>query len=1034
MALAPLSREKETILALEASLVVAAGAGSGKTTLLARAVASDLLSDRFAVEDVLVVAFNNAAAAHLVARIQAELQAGSPPDRPAWDLSCAWIGTFHGLCGRIVREHPHAAGVAPDFVVLDEVEARVLVEAAVDEAIEATDDAGLDMLATVTEREARKACGALLAQLRAAGQEPPAIPPVTAPPAPDLTALRECTAAVVASTARDAVKELAGDLLAALEAGDLPTGSLPGNVANAAKDCCAAWNAEWCVVRAALRDRAALPHLDAFRRFFADTVSAYERLKQERGALDYEDLQLRARRVLRGRPAEHRFARVYVDEAQDVNPLQAELVEMLSGGRTWQVGDERQAIYRFRHADPDCFRRTAAAVGARPLAENWRSQPAVLAALNGWLGAGLTSKVAPAPTPAAPVELALLRDAPGAPAMASEPLEVARIARRLHDEEGFGWGEIAILFRGRTHMPEHDDALRAAGVPTVVLGVTSFVEHEQVRDVLCLLRLVENPLDEEALLRVLTSPYVGASDDDLVGLRAAAGEDAPLWPAIRAGAVLHATALLEELDGLRERRARVDLPGLVEAAIAARDYELAALGLGDGGRRYANLRKLVAMADSYGRVRGADLRGFLDFLDRTAQLDADPGEAVVVDEHLDAVRLLTIHAAKGQEFPAVIVADCSNRGGGGSAAVVVAGDRVGLRLRFDGGGLDYCFAFDAIGKDESAAGAEEEKRVYYVGLTRAMRSLTVAGRVKDTRNGPTYEGGLGFLVPALLNGAAPPDSGAETVITTGAGSVRVRSVAAEVPEASGRVPPPPAVEGEAPPEPPRPAPVDPVVGRRISYSALAAHATCSLRHHLEWELGLPASTVPVAGLPVGTGARAFGERFHEEISRVAWAEPVLAWDDERAQRLFSVVRDGPLGRRLAAAEEVRLERPFLLALDGVVVEGVLDMWAREADGSVLVVDWKTGAGGDSYALQRAVYALAVLRSGAPAVETAWCFLESGEVVGGRFSAEDVAALESEVGAAVAALRDEPRPVVEVAAAVCVGCPGLQGWCVAAPGL
>ena len=117
-----------------------------------------------------------------------------------------------------------------------------------------------------------------------------------------------------------------------------------------------------------------------------------------------------------------------------------------------------------------------------------------------------------------------------------------------------------------------------------------------------------------------------------------------------------------DLAALRERRAGFDLGGLVEECLRFRDYELAALGLADGPARFANLRRLVLMAERFGLVRGADVRGFLRFMAAAVDLGADPGEAVVVDDQLDAVRMMTVHGAKGQEFPAVVLADCANKG------------------------------------------------------------------------------------------------------------------------------------------------------------------------------------------------------------------------------------------------------------------------------------------------------------------------------------------------------------------------------------
>jgi hypothetical protein len=296
--------------------------------------------------------------------------------------------------------------------------------------------------------------------------------------------------------------------------------------------------------------------------------------------------------------------------------------------------------------------------------------------------------------------------------------------------------------------------------------------------------------------------------------------------------------------------------------------------------------------------------------------------------------------------------------------------------------------------------------------------LSVVGRAF-----PRADGSRGWEGPMKWIAAAPP------------ASVSVRMV---VPEeaAAGVVSGPPAlVEGGVVPAVPSPVPmVDPARGLRVSYSALELHAACSLRYHLQIELGLAATDTVIAGNGGGLpGARAFGERFHEEIQHVDWRAPALPWDDARAQKLFGVIRDGELGSRLAAAVEVRTEWPFLVAVDGAVVEGVADIRAREADGTVLIADWKTGTlhGPDDpgYALQQAIYALAGLRAGAVQVETAWCHVaHEGAVVVGRYGADDAEELEGRVRAVLGRLAAGPAPAVQKLAPVCSRCPGIRMGC------
>jgi len=117
---------------------IAAGAGAGKTTLMVEAVWRDVEDDDVALDRILIAAYNRAAAAHLSARLQARFadpDDGRGPRRPGLDLSGAWIGTFHSLAARIVREHPFTAGVDPEFGELDEVEAATLADQALDEAM-----------------------------------------------------------------------------------------------------------------------------------------------------------------------------------------------------------------------------------------------------------------------------------------------------------------------------------------------------------------------------------------------------------------------------------------------------------------------------------------------------------------------------------------------------------------------------------------------------------------------------------------------------------------------------------------------------------------------------------------------------------------------------------------------------------------------------------------------------------------------------------------------------------------------------------
>ncbi|HSJ72976.1 MAG TPA: UvrD-helicase domain-containing protein, partial [Miltoncostaeaceae bacterium] len=788
MALSPPTPEQDAALAAAAAgteTAIAAGAGAGKTTLLVEAVWRDLEDDGVPLDRVLVAAYNRAAAAHLVARLQARFadpDRGRGRGRPGLDLSGAWVGTFHSLAARIVRERPFAAGVDPEFGELDETEAASLAEQALDEAMERslTDQGFLDLVTDAPSVTGiRDATRHVYERMRAAGHEHPRLG-VPDAPGPSVEQRRELEEAIAEAAAHRDARPVhheqlaaAAELLLADEAGaEVP--KLHLTCTRAFRPLADRVNAAAGALWGALLDREAREQLLGFGANLEAFAARYAELKRERGALDYEDLLLAARRVLRGGHG-YRFARAYVDEFQDANALQADIVDLLGADRTVVVGDGCQAIYGFRHADVANFMRRAGNPPAVTLRDNHRSQTPLLNALNGLLSVALRDEAAFAPlTAAAP-------DRPGPP-LAGAPAEVIDVVsddggRATREQEaevvadvvadlgarGYGWPQIAVLFRSLTAVEPYRAALAARWIPSHLVAGRGFLVHEQVADTLALLALVENPYDEPALLRVLGSPYAAVGDEDLVALRTEAGEppgppgrwpgEGALLPAARRLAATRPA--LEAADALRPLLRERGLAGLVEGAIAARGYDLAVLGLPDGARRHANLRKLVRLAADHAAVRGPDLRGFLGLMRRMAEAaDQDPGEATVVDPDLDAVRLATVHAVKGQEFPAVVLADASHGLPGTYPAVIVGPDGgAGIRVARIGGSAARALGYEERREAAAAADAAEERRLTYVAATRAERHLVVVGR-STARGGNQADTAFRVLREAL--GMAAP--------------------------------------------------------------------------------------------------------------------------------------------------------------------------------------------------------------------------------------------------------------------------------------
>src|SRR5262249_12709231 len=266
---------------------------------------------------------------------------------------------------------------------------------------------------------------------------------------------------------------------------------------------------------------------------------ALREAKGRRAALAFEDLQLLARELLR----EHdeirdreswRFRSIMVDEFQDTNRLQCELVDLLArpDGELFFVGDEFQSIYRFRHADVEVFRERREQVGGvLALTQNYRSRPEVLDVINHLFAADFGDSFQPLeaagrfPDPAfgPGVEL-LVTDKEsyadtGTHWRKAEARHIAGRVRDLVDSGEAAPGEIVLLFAAGTDARIYEEELRAVGLPTFRATGRDYYHQQQVVDLLNYLRLLHNRYDDEALLGVLASPFVGVSNDALVLLR-----------------------------------------------------------------------------------------------------------------------------------------------------------------------------------------------------------------------------------------------------------------------------------------------------------------------------------------------------------------------------------------------------------------------------------------------------------------------------------------------------------------------------------
>jgi ATP-dependent helicase/nuclease subunit A len=1072
----PPTPEQHAAIQAEGLVFVSAGAGTGKTAVLVERFVRGIESG-VDVGSILVITYTERAAAELRSRIRTRL---AELDRRELtrELDGAWISTIHGFCLRLLKQHPFAAGLDPRFRVLDESQAAVLRAEAFDDALAAfcedEQPERLALLATYGSAALRRMLTSVYATLRAAGRTLE-LPIGDAPGIDGAAARVVATAGDVDEAAR--LVELLGrrpqpeallDLSGYAVKGDDDYEQARQALEQAALNAVAA------------RDRALL------ERLLQSFEHSYQAAKDRESALDFEDLQLRARNLLRDDPAirereQLRFRQVCVDEFQDTNRLQCELIDLIARDELFFVGDEFQSIYRFRHADVEVFKERREQIGeVLPLTQNWRSRPEVLAVVNELFGATFGDEFQklvaagrfPDPASGAAVELLVTDKASykdtGVTWRRGEARAVARRVRELVDDGEAEPGEIVLLFAAGTDAEQYEEALRELDLPTYRSTGRGYFGQQQVVDLLGYLRLLHNRYDDEAFVTVLASPFVGLSNDALVVLRRNATRR-PLYTAVEKGLPEGLSerdrrllqAFLQRYGRLTALAGTVGLERLCEQIVVEHDYDLAVLARWDGRRRYANLRKLARLARSYEELRGTDVEGFVRFVSEQDAAGVKELEAVAEEEGAGAVRLLTIHAAKGLEFKVVVVADAGRErmSTRGEEIICLPDGRFGFKVVDPLTGQRVgAFEYDEVRNAEEAAAEAERLRLYYVAMTRAIDKLIVAGSIEVARPDPKTP--IGWVLDRLELGEVEDGE-----VVRGEARLRVRvdrftddpvpepeepPVEAQLSLFEAPVSAPASTVPALPPLEPVAAPaVEPV--RRLSYSALALFERCPYRFYAERLGGMR----PVDGSGrlvgrVGMAASEIGDSVHRLLELVDLAAPappsldeVLGWypgaTAEELERIGALVQaycGSALAARLAALGGVASERPFAFEHDGVLFHGVLDVLHLE-NGRALVADFKSNFLGDhspaevvdaEYRLQRLVYAIACFRADVEEVEVVYQFLERpDELVAATFRRDELPGLEAELSAVIAQIQSgmfPPRP----SEFACAGCPALDVVC------
>jgi ATP-dependent helicase/nuclease subunit A len=818
------------------------------------------------------------------------------------------------------------------------------------------------------------------------------------------------------------------------------------------------------VAALAVHQRAALDMLVSRLRGF---VRTYADERRRDGRIEFHDLLVLARDVLKRdtgvRSAlAHRFRVLLIDEFQDTDPLQIEIAVLLAsddpdaGARRWSeveiapgraffVGDPKQSIYRFRRADLELYHRVERELrgGRRELTRNYRSVPGILDWVNHVFP--LLFETAEPGTQAAHVPLVAER-APHEPASAPpvatfggpadvqlvaevravESADVAALVRRIKDERWLivdpvteetrpaRYDDVALLLPTRTALPDLEDALERADVPVRIESQSLVFATAEVRDLLSILTALDDPTDEIALIASLRSPAFGCGDDELVDYHQRGGR----WDYRRTlpddmpadHPVVEALATLRRLHDARWWRS---VSQTVEAVVRERKLLELAVTHRRPRDHWRRIRFFLDQARAYEAASGRGLRGFIEWVQQLADERARAVEIVVPESDDDALRVLTVHGAKGLEFPIVILAGLNvvppnratpvlwNPDGGFEVRV----GRAAQRLQTAG--------WEERSDREDALDAAERLRLLYVASTRARDHLLVSLHHKRTERVDCHaallcahgDGAHGDGAPAEvveLAGAAPPLEPAVPSTSGGGGGEPLDSPAARDEWIAAR--------GALLARAGRPASVAATTLAHDDHVFGVAYDPHAVLDDAETEgaavdPGLqkdePSEDRPAwrrgrAGTSIGRAVHAVlqsvdldtGDGLEATARAQALAEGIPQREAEVRALAGSVLRSATVRGAVTGGRYWR-EVPVAAIVDGVTVEGFVDLLVETLEGLV-VVDYKTDqvptddeldAAMNRYRPQGAAYALALERAlGTPVARCVFVFARRRQAV------------------------------------------------------
>lgn len=756
-------------------------------------------------------------------------------------------------------------------------------------------------------------------------------------------------------------------------------------------------------------DEKAAHLLQLWRQLWEWVNAEYDRLKASRQALDFDDLLLQTARLFEDHKDNPRLQafrtgihHLMVDEFQDTNLLQKQIIYALASpddaGRLFVVGDAKQSIYRFQQAQVSVFNETrreieqATGQPALPLNLSFRTQSVLVAALNNLFDHILQpARATHASYEAQPGPLEATRKAREADAI---PVEILIIPKKDSEDNGidaetarrweahwvadrikklvtdgteiwdknlgsyrpFRYDDAAVLFRTTSTIPLFEEIFKSAGLPYLTLSGRGYFDRPEINDLLALLNCLFNPADDLHLAAVLRSPLFGFSDETLYRLRWHPGDEIET-PVPYAAALAHPPETDQPeriafayttMKALWKLAGRVSVWKILRTALDLTGYE-AVLALDDaitGERQLNNVQKFMAMA----RVQAdTSLSVFLQQVQQLKIREVRESEASADAPEAGAVQLMTVHAAKGLEFPVVAVVDMGRAPRSGTTSRIIHDPQFGIVCKHrDENGDWQAPASYTWGKwQHDHMETAEHKRLFYVACTRAGDLLLLSGKDGSRDTWLTYTTDAWNI---------DPSGPAEETLQFADFAVNVHRPT-ELPDLDRR-----DQQHAIPPLASQPA--APTYDLAWPLEQFAYHQTIAVTQASHPSVDKVSAIQPA----VRSGSRrvsaaTIGDMVHHALAN--WhclsqgrsqLEQWLAHDarrmgiiesssiDDAVGRSITMLNrliQSPLYKAITAAQKRYTELPIMLRDGNNLVHGSVDMLYQASDGTWHVIDWKT---------------------------------------------------------------------------------------------